>query len=271
MLTWTLKCFVAIACTPLAMTISLAQSGDDWHRVVTGPGFNIDVSIGSLKLDANRVFSARFKTTLSKSESVGGQSSEKYKTRLETIEFSPNDRQYRLRETTLLDSSGKKVLSSSSEQWKPIKGTASELYYRAMTLPPFGSWKVITYRYADGKPAGVDDPADLRNLIGSSLWLRFDGVQLGGKTCSAPSFQLKTFDNDEFVKRTGNPLKFIEIVTDKIDAVLMKCDPDRSSISQTFFLQLPNGKLMLLWEGVFVELESPKGGWGTSLLRLITN
>jgi hypothetical protein len=262
--------FLVLGFLALATSRAFAQE-DEWHRVVTGAGFNIDIAVESLKLQADNRVSARFKTTLSKAEPIGGSSKTKYKTRIETIEFDTNSGQYRVLETSLLDESGKVALSSSSDQWKPIRGTAAELRNRALNLPPFGTWKVMTYRYADGRPPSASDPPELKALIGNYLWLNFSSVQLGGKSCQNPHFQLETVENDAFFNRTGSPLKAIGIDAIKVDAVLMKCSNDISGTKQTFFLQLPTGKLLLLWEGVFVELASPKGGWGSSLLRLITN
>lgn len=244
-----------------------------WQRVITGPGFNIDVGIESLKLEANRNFSAKFKTTLSKSEPVDVKSGAKYKTRLETIEFDANSRKYRIQETTFLDSNGKLIISSASTEWKQIRGgTASTLFQRAIGLPPFGWWKVATYHYADGKPAATDDPPDLKKLIGASLFLTFDNAQLAGKTCAAPTYELKKISDGEFTKRTGSPLQAIGVEGASLDAIIMTCERNRSDLPQTFFLQLPNRRILLLWDGVFVELERPDGGnWGTSLLKLITN
>lgn len=253
---------------------TLAQDDNNtWQRVITGPGFKIDISIQSLQLEANRNFAAKFKTTLSKSESVEEKPGAKYKTRLETIEFDSKTAKYRILETDFLDSTGKTVHSSSSDQWKVIINgkTASQLYYKAMSLPPFGTWNVITYRYADGTPAAIDDPSDLRKLIGGSLFLTFDSVQLAGKICTNPSFELKKISDEEFTKRTGSPLKTLGVEGVSLDAILMKYEPDRSYLSQTFFLQLPNRKILLLWDGVFLELERPDGNWGSSLLKLITN
>lgn len=254
------------------MRILAQDDNNTWQRVITGPGFNIDVSIKSLKLEANRNFAARFKTTLSRSEPIDEKSGRKYKTRLETIEFDANALKYRIRETDLLDSNGKLIISSSSTEWKQIRGgTARELYQRAKSLPPFGSWKVVTYHYADGKPAATDDPADLRKLIGASLFLTFDNVELGGKVCAGPSYELKKTSDEEFTKRTGNSLKVLGVEGASLDTIIVICDRDRSFVPQTFFLQLPNRKILLLWDGVFVELERPDGNWGTSLLKLITN
>ncbi len=248
------------------------QKGDDWQRVITGAGLNIDVSMGSLRLEPGRALSARFKTTLSKPENVPGTSSGKYKARLETILFDAVDDRYRIKETTFLNSSGKIVHMSSSDDWKPIRGnTAFRLYNKAKALPPFGVWNVITYRYADGKVAASDDPEDLRKLLGSSLVLEFDAIRLAGKSCYLPSFQVKGVTDNEFIERTGHPLKAIGIDGATVDAVILVCGSERSDLKQTFFLPLSDGKLLLLWDGVFLELMSPKDSWSTSLLKLISN
>lgn len=256
----------------LVVPCVVAQKQDSkWQRVITGPGFNIDLSTSSLMLEPNRIFSAKFKTSLSKSERVDAKPGVKYTTRLETIQFDSKNSSYRIAETTLLDSSGKIVSTyavAGTEGWKPIRrGTASQLYDAARALPPFGTWKVVTYRYADGSPPSSNDPPELTRLIGSSFWLSFDIVQLDGKSCSSPMFEARTISNEEFVSRIGSPLKSLG---DKIESVFMKCESDNSSMSRTFFIRLANTKMLLLWEGVLLELENPHG-WGASLLKLISN
>ncbi|MFN0140430.1 MAG: hypothetical protein ACKVQW_10150 [Pyrinomonadaceae bacterium] len=264
--------FLIILLGPCAAVTLAQDENNTWQRVITGAGFNIDVSVESLKLEANRNLAAKFKTTLSKSEPIDEKSGQKYKTRIETIEFNSNSDEYRIAETDFLDSSGKLITSSSSAKWKPIRGvTASTLYERAKSLPPFGSWKVKTYHFADGKSAAIDDPPDLKKLIGASLSFSFDNVQLAGKSCARPSFELKKISDAEFTKRVGSPLKTLGVEASSLDAILMKCDPDRSHVPQTFFLQLSKQKILLFWDGVFVDLERPDRNLGASLLKLITN
>ena len=83
-------------------------------------------------------------------------------------------------------------------------------------------------------------------------------------------FEARTISNEEFVSRIGSPLKSLGLEGDKIEAVFMKCESDNSSMSRTFFIRLANTKMLLLWEGVLLELENPHG-WGASLLKLISN
>ncbi len=148
--------------------------------------------------------------------------------------------------------------------------TSAILFGKVITLPPFGIWNVITYRYADGTSAATNDPPDLKRLVGSHLLFNFEVIRLEGKTCAEPSLEFRTISDDEFVKRTGSHLSSLGIKTENLDVISLKCKQGHSDLQQTFFLRLSQGKLLLLWEGVLLELESPNGDLGTSLLKLIT-
>ncbi len=244
----------------------LAQTdGDQWLRVVTGEESVIDVYRSSLVLEPHRIIRAKFKTTLSKPEPIAGTTDTKYQTRLDTIQFNLVDWQYRILESTLFDGSGKVVSaisSSAADGWKRLRSsTGSRLFHAAGELSPFGSWKVLSYRYSSGDPPASDDPKELMSLIGSNIWFSLDRVHVGGLACQAPIFESKTFTNDEFVKLIGNPLKSLGISADKVEAIVLKCEASDKFPPQTLILRLPGGKALMLWDGVFLEIERARNSF----------
>ena len=254
---------------------AVAQDPDTkWQRVVTSPDANIDVSTSSLLLESTRIISARFRTTLSKSEMVGGTTGAKFKTRIETIQFSANDSKYRIADARLLDSSGKIVFASANEDpkagWKPMKGgTAQQLYGAACQLPPFGPWKVISYRFADGSRNSIKDAPELLKLVGTELYLSFDSIHFNDKSCMAPVFELGDLSNEEFVQRVGSNLKALGVMDDKASSLVLRCNSNSSFPPQSWMVLPTDGKTLFLWDGVFLELERVNSS-GSSFLKLIT-
>ncbi len=80
----------------------------------------------------------------------------------------------------------------------------------------------------------------------------------GKETCSAPTFDSKTITNDEVVKRVGSSIKSLGIPSDKVDVILLACKAKDNFPAQTIVLRLPGNKALILWEGVFLELERSK-------------
>lgn len=240
---------------------SLAQT-DQWLRVFTEEESLIDVDRSSLVLEQDQKIRAQFRTTLLRPEPVPGKSGVEYHARVDSIQFSIKDRRYRIAETKLLDTSGKVVLSYSSTaaaDWKPLWGrTGNRLFSAARQLQPFGVWRVASYRYSSGEPASDNDPPELRSLLGSDIRFNLDQVAAGKETCSAPIFDTKIVTNKEFVKIVGSPLKSLGILSDKVDAIVVNCETKNDVPSKTILLRLPDNKIMMLWEGVFVELERTK-------------
>jgi len=259
----------------VAGTIVAQDSDPKWQRVVTSPDANIDVSTSSLLLESTRIISARFKTTLSKSELVGGTTGVKFKNRIETIQFSANDSKYRIADTRLLDSSGKVVYASANEDpkagWKPMKaGTAQLLYGAARQLPPFGPWKVISYRFADGSRNSVRDAPELLKLVGTELYLNFDNIHFNNKSCVAPVFEQGDMSSEEFVQRLGSSLKALGVADNKASSLVLRCNSNSSFPARTWMVLPTDGKTLFLWDGVFLELERVNSS-GSSFLKLITN
>jgi hypothetical protein len=242
----------------------------DWQRVITGEGFNIFVDKNSLVLLPDNGLSAKYKTELSKLESMGGKSGSKYKTRLETIQFSAKKGEYLVSNTVLLDSSGKIVSSSAGDNWKPIrKGSGSTMYYAATQLHPFGRYKVASYRYTDGTPKKEDDSFGLASLVGSNIYLLWDRISIGKLTCYSPSFEHRSLSNDEFLKKIGSSARSFGIDSNKIEALFIQCTSETKYPSFSVFLPTADAKYLMLWEGVFVSLE--RADEGSPFLKLLTN
>jgi len=152
-------CFLCSLPTPIQKRKAKAR----WQRVYTGDESVIEINVSSLRLEPGHILRVEFRTILSKPESLKGTPVVKYKSRLETIDFKLNDKRYRLCETTLLDPNGKTLQSyttTSAEDWRTLKegGVMERLFNAARALPPFGSWKAVAYRLADGSPNGATPP-----------------------------------------------------------------------------------------------------------------
>lgn len=251
--------FVTVVFVISALTSLAQDNADQWLRVFTEEDSIIDVNRLSLVLEQNQVISAQFRTKLSKPEPVPGKSGIKYQTRRDSIKFGIRDQRYRVSESNLLDASGKVVLSyspSGTNGWKPLRGrTGHRLFNAASQLQPFGIWRVVSYRYASGGIASVHDPPELRSLVGSDILFNLDRVAAGKETCYAPRYDARTVNNEEFVKRVGSSIKSLGIPSDKVDAIFLGCEAKDKFPSQTFMLRMPGNKALMLWEGVFLELE----------------
>ena len=244
----------------MSVLTGLAQcNADQWLRVLTEEESLIDVNRLSLALEANQVISARFRTRLATPEPVPGNARIKYETRLDFIQFSVKDRRYRISESNLLDVSGNVVFSYPStgiNAWKPLRGrTANRLFNAASQLRPFGIWKVVSYRYASGDPASDSDSPELRSLVGSNIQIDLDRVAAGKQTCSAPIFDAKTITNEDFIKRVGSSITSLGISTDRVNTILLVCGAKDNFPSQTIILSLTDEKALMLWDGIFLELE----------------
>jgi hypothetical protein len=132
------------------------------------------------------------------------------------------------------------------------------LFSAVSGLPPFGFWKVNSYRYASGEPPDNGDPPELKSLVGSNVRLNLDRLQAGNVLCSAPVFDAWTITNEDFRKRFGIPISSLGITTDNLEGILLSCDRRSELPTQTFLLRLPDDHAVMLWEGVFLELERIK-------------
>ena len=246
--------FVCLLCGPIS--VCGQQTADKWDRVYTGEEYVIEINVSRLKLEPDRILQAQFRTILSAPESLRGKPEAKYKTRLETIDFKLNERKYRFTEITLLDPSGGVLQSypSASADWRVLKagGITERLFDAARTLPPFGSWKTINYRFADGeaKPA-----SDLERLIGTRVRLSSDRAEVGTKICSSPAFQSKRFTKEELLRDVGVELKAIGIKADRIETINVRCDGSGWQPPYSLLIKTHEGEMLMLWDGVFLVLK----------------
>ena len=244
-----------------------------WRRVFTGDDFTIDVNPASLIFDTHLI-RAQFRTVFSKPEPVSNTSPLRYKTSLETIEFRTENhyRYFRYFESTLLDSAGKMVQSyppNPARQWRVFKegGVTARLFNAARTLPPLGRWIIIGFRYADGKPGGLNEPDELAQLKGTAVTLGLDATDVGSARCSAPGLQSHPLSDKEFFLKLGISLDSIGV--NGTQAIILECATPDWGTPRSLILPLPSGNLLMLWKGVFVELKSTPPGKSRGVLDIL--
>jgi hypothetical protein len=239
--------------------ISTCAQGEkeEWRRVYTGEDSVIDVSVAGLTLDTGHVLRVRFRTVLSKAESLKGLSETRYKSRLETVEFKLLSSQYRYRETSLLDSAGKTVWSAEanpSQEWRALKkgGMMERLFDAARQLSPFGSWKVVDYRFVEGSSL---DSQEFRSGLGTRVRIASDRMEVGSKICTLPAYQSKSISDKQFDQALGVSMLAVGIKENHADTVVVKCESKDWKPPQSLLVKLPEGGLLMLWQGVFLVLK----------------
>lgn len=248
--------FVCLAVLP-TFTQKLSSP---WLRVITQEDHVIDIDRSSLRFQKSSVVEVRIRTVLSSPESVPNQRSVKYATRIDSMHYDLKAKKYRILASSFLDSAGRSILdisSSDQEAWKsPIGVTGRQLMSAVNGLPPFGSWKVVTYGYGSGDPPSKDDPAELKDLVGSLIVLETSGMRIGRKSeCMEPSFRSWETKDVEVQDRLGVSLKSFGFAEAKLDTVIIQCEKKGSSLSPSYVLLLSDNRTVLLWNGVFLELE----------------
>lgn len=250
LIVWLLLCSFPIS-------ICAQREKEEWRRVYTGEDSVIDVGVASLTLDTGHILRVRFRTVLSKAESLKGQPETKYKSRLETVEFKLPSSQYRYRETSLLDSAGKTVWSaeaSPSQEWKPPKkgGMMERLFDAARQLSPFGSWKVVDYRFAEGPSL---ESQEFRSVLGTRVRIASDRMEVGSKICTLPGYQSKSVSDKQFDQELGVSMLAVGIKGNHADTVVVKCESNDWKPPQSLLVKLPEGGLLMLWQGIFLVLK----------------
>jgi len=249
-----------VGCLLCSLPTSVRAQGekDKWQRVYTGEDSVIELDVSSLTFDG-RILRVTFRTTLEKSESLNEDPGTKYNRRLETFEFKSIEKRYRLHDITWVDSTGKIVQSyeANAEDWKVIKwgGMMQRLFDAVGRLPPFGEWKVVDYRFGDGTPT---DAQHFRTLLGTRVRLSSDRAEVGAKVCSAPAYQSKLLTDKEFFRELGISLESIGIKTDQADTIAVKCDANDWAPPQSLLVKLPEGGMLMLWKGIFLELKKER-------------
>lgn len=245
-----------VACLLCAPGLSLAQQTKErWERVYTGEESVIEMNASSFRLQADHVLRVQFRTILSKAEALQGSQGAKYKSRLETIDFKPNERRYRLFETTLLDANGKELQSYSAgelQEWRAIKagGVTERLFNAARALSPFGSWKVVAYRSTNGAQA-----SELQDLIGVRVNLQFNRAEVGMSICMSPAYEDRRSSNEELSRALGIDFKSIGIEAENVDAIQIKCEGSGWRPPVSLLIKVRDRELWMLWQGVFLVLK----------------
>lgn len=209
-----------------AMTVWSQDNEDRWLRVFTDEDSVIEVNRFSLVLESDQVIRADFRTTFVEPVPIMGTQGGIAQSRLDSIQFRLDNKQYRIRESKFVDSSGHLLASNSSvasNVWKSAWGrTGSALFSAATQLRPFGTWKVVSYRYASGDNPSKNDPPELRGLVGFYLYLGVDRVQVDRSTCSYPIFEPAVMKDEEFARRFGSSLASIGMA-DNSNALNLRC------------------------------------------------
>lgn len=231
------------------------QTRDKWQRVYTGEESIIEVNASSLKLEPDHVLRVQFRTILSHPETHPGISSAKYKTRLETIDFKPNERRYRPFEMTLLDTGGKELQSYSANElgdWRAVRagGVTERLLNGALALPPFGRWKIVGHRFADGD-SGQLTTRELDELIGVHVNLQFNRAEVGDKICALPAF---VDSHQGLLRELELDLKPLGIQGQSAEMTTIKCRGTGWQPPYSLLVKVHDGEILLLWKGVFLVL-----------------
>ena len=240
--------------------ISLAaQEKARWQRVYTGEDSVLEIKVLSLQFEAERVVRATYRTVLSKSESLPEKSDTKYKSRIETVAFSAAGRRYRFEAVRWLDAKDNIVHSyqaAGPADWKVFKngGIMDRMFAAISTAPPFGSWKVLTYRFGDGPAKGTIAAPEAARLIDTRVRLNLNSAEVGGKVCSSPAYRSRTFTGEEFSRELGVELKALGLTSNHANGIIVKCEGKDWQPPQSLLLQLPQGGILILWEGLFLTL-----------------
>jgi hypothetical protein len=240
-----------------------AQTKDQWRRAYTDDHSVIDVNISSLTLETGHVLRVDFRTTLAKSENIAPQQSAKYKSRIETISFKLNQNRYRLVEIVWFDSKGARLTSSTStaEDWRVLKqgGVMDKLFNSVRILPPFGSWKAVAYKFADG--SANPDP-QLIKLVGTRVRLQTNTAEVEAKVCSLVAYEDKRASREE-LNQLGVKLESLDIAGDYADTTKLTCEGGGWAPAQSLLLKVKEGEMLMLWNGVFLVLK--REGTGITL------
>jgi hypothetical protein len=262
--------FIVALMVSCALPDSTHAQHQHWQRVYTGDDFTVDVNTASLIFDL-QLIRAQFRTIFSKLEPVNSNSPIRYKTSVETIEFSTKRhyRYFRYFESVLLDSAGKVVQTyppNPARDWKVFKegGVTARLFNAARGLPPLGRWRIIGFRYADGKLSQLNEANELAQLKGTSVTLGLDATDVGTEHCSAPTLQSHPLSDKEYFLKLGISLDSIGV--NGTQAIVLECGTPDWTPPRSLILSLPSGNLLMLWKGVFVEMKNTPLGKSRGLL-----
>jgi hypothetical protein len=239
-----------------------AQTKDKWQRVYTGEDSVIEINASSLTLEAEHVLRVEFRTTLAKPDTIAANQTAKYKRRLETIAFKLNQNRYRVAQIVWFDANGAKLDSytATADDWRVLKqgGVMDRLFNSARMLPPFGSWKVVAYKFADGS---ADPEPQIINLVGTRVLLESDRARVGDKVCSSLAYEDKRASREE-LDQLGVKLESLGVVGDYAETTRLKCEVSGWAPRQNMLVKVKEGELLMLWNGVFLVLKRERESSG---------
>lgn len=271
---------VGMLCLMYSFALSVkGQTEINWQRVFTAEEFIVDVDPASLTFQPNHTLRAKFRTMFLTSQSTGGEPSKRYEDRIDTLEFRPFNQQtavnvpaladhkkavlarstgggYRVVATSFLDSTGKivKSVQDSASDWKsPAEITDRELE-AARKLSPLGTWTVSEYRYAEAGKNPPEEPPELVKLIGTEVNLDHDAGSVEGNRCKALSYVSHQSTGAEFSRVLKTTPETLGLPTGPIETVKLNCEADQWKPAQSLLIKLPEGGMLMLWDGVFLVL-----------------
>lgn len=236
------------------------KASANWLRVMTESDFVIDVDKTSLTIEPGGRIKADFRTTFLEDQPAVKMKAV-YRIRIDSIEFDLPKIRYRILDAKLLGASNNVVFSShneSDQDWRPTWGkTSHTLLSAASQLTPFGTWRIVSYRYLSGDAPSPGDPEELKSLVGTEVLLSLQGVKVAKAVCDTPTFEPKKGDDDEFMKLVFDSLPSAGIDTKNAEAFLLQCGGKSQFPLRTVLLRTSNDKALLLWKSVFLEIERP--------------
>jgi hypothetical protein len=242
-----------------AGTTTTAQDSPVWKRVSTGDDYVIDVNLASVDFGANRTLVAQIRTVLNKEESLRDNSGAKSKTRLEKVEFRITNGDYRVVQLTLLDSAGKSILTRDFDalDWKPLRpgGMMDRVLSIARPTLPFGKWKIASYRFADMGEQKKQTSEEFERLMGASVVLEAHFAQVHEALCGDVNYRSEHFTGSELSSKLGGDIRLPELQSDRVDLIYLRCESDGWKPSQSMLVKLPDGRMLMLWQGVFLTLK----------------
>ena len=236
--------------------ITAAQDPPNWKRVYTGDDYSIEVNVASLIFDINQILRAEIRTVFDHEELRDGVKS---KTRLERVEYNLHENNYRIAQLVLLDAAGKPVQTYNVEAvvWKRLTrdGMMGRVLSVARAGLPFGKWKVASYRFAEMSEQSKPSSEEFDRLIGATVVLEGPFAQVQQAICGNPSYRSDRFTVSEVSGRLGSNIKLPEVQSDRVDLIYIKCESDGWESPQSMLVKLPEGRMLMLWKGVFLTLK----------------
>lgn len=251
--------FAGGLCLLLGFPVLAQHEPNTWHRVYTGEESVIELNTVSVKFDDSRVLRMNLRTVLEKEESLRERPGAKYKTRLETVEFKLDRKEYRLIQVDYLDSAGKTINSykSLSAEWKPVRpaGMMDRLFYASQTFLPFGKWKVVSYSFAEGGTGTTENAAELNRLIGTPVLLEAARARIDESVCTSAAYKSSHLSIKELSRRMGMDIKLSGLHADEVEIISIKCESGTWEPPQSLLIELREGGILMLWKGVFLTLK----------------